>query len=393
MYDTRVTGSPSYIFDLDEFAIRCDKVKEFLGDIDLTYSMKANPFLLNGVPESISHIEVCSPGELEICIQTGILPENIIYSGVTKEAWDVEKAVAYGVDILTAESLLHARLESEAVRKLCPDGERRKVILRLTSGNQFGMSPEDIESILAHKEDYPGLEIYGIHYYSGTQKKIRQIKKDFQRIEKLLVKLKENYNFEPQLVEYGPGAQVDYFEVPYEETDWNHFTEVMVEIRTFGERYPIGIEMGRFLASSCGHYVTTIRDQKINSDTNYLICDGGIHHLRYYGQTMAMQIPPIDVVKSDGSIPKESGEKIPYMLCGSLCTTADILVREVELPEIQIGDSLIFHRCGAYSVTEGTMLFLSRTMPRIFLKSKKKGLQLVRDFMESGKLNMAGECV
>ena len=412
MFSVKKTGSPAYIFDLDEFASRCAKVKKYLGQIPLTYSMKANPFLLNQVPESIRHIEVCSPGELDICIQMGIRPENIIYSGVNKEAWDVEKAVAYGVDILTAESLLHVKLENEAVCKLGQMQEKRKVILRLTSGNQFGMSVEDIESIIREKDAYPGLEIYGIHHYSGTQKKMRQIKKDFKRLESLLDLLKEKYNYEPKLIEYGPGACVDYFDSPYDETDWNHFAEVAEEITAFADRYPLGIEMGRFLASSCGHYVTRVKDSKVNTETNYLILDGGIHHLRYFGQTMAMQVPPIDVVKADGKpvssvnvapVEAHSGlsidmsladdksdmpKKLPYMLCGSLCTTADILVREVMLAPMEIGDYLIFHRCGAYSVTEGTVLFLSRTLPRIFLLSKKDGLFLARDFIEASMINM-----
>lgn len=402
MLSVEKTGSPSYVFDLDEFADRCAKVKSYLGDISLTYSMKANPFLLNGVPETIGHIEVCSPGELDICIQMGIKPENIIYSGVTKEACDVEKAVAYGVDILTAESLLHVQLENDAVCRLQqPVSEKRKVILRLTSGNQFGMSEEDIEKIIAHKDSYEGLEIYGIHHYSGTQKKMRQIKKDFKRLESLLTMLKEKYDFEAKLIEYGPGASVDYFDAPYEETDWNGFADVAAEILAFAERYPIGIEMGRFLASSCGHYVTQVKDSKVNTETNYLILDGGIHHLRYFGQTMAMQVPPIDVVKSmesaaaigltdiENDDAEDGTETLPYMLCGSLCTTADILVREVELPKMEIGDYLIFHRCGAYSVTEGTVLFLSRTMPRIFLLSEADGLILARDFMEASSINMA----
>lgn len=388
--------TPAYYFDLDAFRCRCKKVKEFLSQIPLTYSMKANPFLLQGVSyDTISHIEVCSPGELHICKQMGVPAEKIIYSGVNKEAWDVKEAVDYGVDLLTAESKLHVKLENEAVCN--QGGEARKVILRLTSGNQFGMSETDIAELIAERDSYPGLDFYGIHYYSGTQKKMRQIKKDFKRIEKLLDTLKENYSYEPRLIEYGPGASVDYFEAPYDETDWQHFSEVCQEIKDFANNYPVGIEMGRFLASDCGHYVTQIKDSKENQETNYLICDGGIHHLRYFGQTMAMQIPPIDHYHVQPSIEEilqiqsvseeREGEMLPYMVCGSLCTTADILVREVLLPPVEMQDYLVFHRCGAYSVTEGTALFLSRTMPRIWVYDQAKGPRMIRDYIETSHIN------
>lgn len=278
--------SPAYIFDADAFAERCRRVKEMIGDIPLTYSIKANPFLLSCIPEEISHVEVCSPGELSICMALKVKPESIIYSGVMKEQRDVKQAVSYGAGILTAESILHAELENEAVRKL--GKEKKKVILRLTSGNQFGMSASDIKTIIAHRERYGGLEFYGIHYYSGTQKKVRQIKKDLKRLDALLQELKDEFGFEAQLVEYGPGIGVDYFEPPYEEKDMQMLKEVLPDIMDFADRYPLGIEMGRFLAAPCGNYLTQIRDVKTNSDTNYLICDGGIHHLKYHGQTMAM---------------------------------------------------------------------------------------------------------
>ena len=139
--------------------------------------------------------------------------------------------------------------------------------------------------------------------------------------------------------------------------------------------------MGRFLASSCGTYLTSVADIKNNLGTNYVICDGGINHLKYYGQTMAMQVPPITLLGSDKVYDHS------YTLCGSLCTNADLLVRKAELPELKIGDVLAFGRCGAYTVTEGTVLFLSRTMPRVMLCSEKDGLKLVRDFYDTDKLN------
>lgn len=396
MWTSKLTKpcSPAYIFDVDTFADRCKRVKETMGDIPLTYSIKANPFLLNCIPEEISHVEVCSPGELSICMALHTAPESIIYSGVMKEQQDVEQAVSYDVGILTAESILHVELENQAVLKLGKG--KKKVLLRLTSGNQFGMSANDIKKIIANREQYAGLEFYGIHHYSGTQKKLRQIKKDMQRLDALLQDLKKEYDFEAKLVEYGPGLGVDYFEAPYEEKDIQGLEEIIPELTAFAARYPLGIEMGRFLAAPCGNYLTQIKDSKENSDTNYLICNGGIHHLKYHGQTLAMQVPPIGVYRDAqdvmSAIPENTQEdtRIPYMICGSLCTVADVLVREAELPAVKTGDYLLFGRCGAYSVTEGTALFLSRTMPQIYLYQKDKGYLLMRDFLESGKLNMAG---
>ena len=199
-------STPAYYFDTDVFEKRIDFVKGELLDIPLTFSIKANPFLLSRLPQNLRHVEVCSPGELKICKFYGIPGSRIIYSGVNKEIEDVTEAIEYGVDIATAESILHVKLEQEAAYKA---GKQQKVILRLTSGNQFGMSEEDILSILGNQEKYLNLDIYGIHYYSGTQKKKRQIDKDFEKLDAALTLFKKKTGFVPKLIEMGPGFCTD----------------------------------------------------------------------------------------------------------------------------------------------------------------------------------------
>lgn len=148
---------------------------------------------------------------------------------------------------------------------------------------------------------------------------------------------------------------------------------------------PLGIEMGRYLAAPCGTYASRVMDIKNNSDTNYIICDGGIHHLKYHGQTMAMQIPEMEVLNT-------SAETKPYCICGSLCTVADVLVREVELPIVSRNDVILFHRCGAYSVTEGSALFLSRKMPEVYLYNEAVGLEKMRGFISTASINRNSIC-
>lgn len=372
-------GTPSFVFDTDEFARQADLIKSALGDIPLCFSIKANPFLLHALPESVSRVEVCSPGELAICQKLNIKPETVIYSGVNKGADDISRAVDYGAGILTAESRLHVEL----IDRVCLEkGKKAEVILRLTSGNQFGIDPDEIIDIILNKEKYKAIDFIGLHYYSGTQKKNASvIEKDIRRFEEFIERLEAECGYVPRHVEYGPGAAADYFVPPYDEKDNETLQQTAELLKGFAKKYPLTVEMGRFLASSCGTYLTSVADIKNNLDTNYVICDGGINHLKYYGQTMAMQVPPIILLGSDTAYDRS------YTLCGSLCTTADLLVRKVELPKLKIGDILAFGRCGAYTITEGTVLFLSRTMPRVMLFSEKDGLRLVRDFYETFNLN------
>lgn len=403
--------TPYYVFDTDEFAKRAAMIRAALDckggrRIPLCFSIKANPFLLHRLPEGLDHVEVCSPGELEICIALGVKPESIIYSGVMKEKCDIERAVSYGAGILTCESIRHAALISEVMLECIQEGAheaefaetKAHVILRLTSGNQFGMSLEDIEYIISHPDEFKGIAVMGIHYYSGTQKSLRKINKDLEKIKSALVMLKDKYSFEPQLVEYGPGLCVEYFEEDWQEKEKQSLDEAAEVLREFAEEYPLGIEMGRFLAASCGKYYTQVKDLKSTGDANYAILDGGIHHLNYFGQRMAMQVPPIKVYGGEVSENEEKPgvelTQMPdadYTLCGSLCTVADVLVREVKLKKLEIGDILEFANCGAYSVTEAPALFLSRQLPAIYAYSKEYGYECLREHIPAAEINLAGK--
>lgn len=403
--------TPYYVFDTDEFAKRAAMIRAALDckggrRIPLCFSIKANPFLLHRLPEGLDHVEVCSPGELEICIALGVKPESIIYSGVMKEKCDIERAVSYGAGILTCEIIRHATLISEVMLECIQEGAyeaefaetKAHVILRLTSGNQFGMSLDDIEYIISHPDEFKGITVIGIHYYSGTQKSLRKINKDLEKIKSALVMLKDKYSFEPQLVEYGPGLCVEYFEEDWQEKEKQSLDEAAEVLREFAVEYPLGIEMGRFLAASCGKYYTQVKDLKSTGDANYAILDGGIHHLNYFGQRMAMQVPPIKVYA--GEVSENEGKngveltELPdtdYTLCGSLCTVADVLVREVKLKKLELGDVLEFGHCGAYSVTEAPALFLSRQLPAIYAYSKGCGYECLREHIPAAEINLAGK--
>lgn len=429
--------TPYYVFDTDEFAKRAAMIRAALDckggrRIPLCFSIKANPFLLHRLPAGLDHVEVCSPGELEICIALGVKPECIIYSGVMKEKCDIERAVSYGAGILTCESIRHATLISEVMLECMSEGaqeagfveKKAQVILRLTSGNQFGMSLEDIEYIISHPDEFKGITVMGIHYYSGTQKSLRKINKDLEKIKSALTMLKDKYSFESQLVEYGPGLCVEYFEEDWQEKEKQSLDEAAEVLREFAVEYPLGIEMGRFLAASCGKYYTQVKDLKSTGDANYAILDGGIHHLNYFGQRMAMQVPPISIYRADeiyfgeklGEIKGTAGPigntfndcevseneerteeeltQLPdtdYTLCGSLCTVADVLVREVKLKKLELGDVLEFGHCGAYSVTEAPALFLSRQLPAIYAYSKEYGYECLREHIPAAEINLAGK--
>lgn len=312
--------------------------------------------------------------------------EKIVLSGVYKNPDDI----AYMLDTYgnrgtyTVESLQHLEvLNDTAVRH----GITLSVLIRVTSGNQFGIDEAEIRKIISEREKYTGIEIEGIQFYSGTQKRnLSQMQEELKHLDTFIRELEEIGGMEIRTLEYGPGFFVPYFvkdKSMRTEELLGEFVEILDGLQFKGR---IVLEMGRFLAASCGYYITSIVDMKVNKEQPYVILDGGINHLNYYGQAMAMKHPYCSQLDFEGH-EKTGDEEQHWNLCGALCTVSDVIVKQFPLRNPKICDILVFERVGAYSVTEGIYLFLSRPLPKIYFWTQADGLHLVRDGIHTDILN------
>ena len=335
------------------------------------------------IPDCFDKIEVCSPGELTICEKTNADMDKVIFSGVNKTKADVERAMDDKVGTFTAESYLHLKLINDSAEKR---GIRVPVLVRLTGGSQFGMDEKDVLDVIGNRDNYSGIEIVGLHFFTGTQKrKPAAIEKELDYVAEFVNRVKSELDFEIERVEYGTGLAVDYFSDDADETEKERLCAVAPRIRELAKKVKLTVEMGRFFAAPCGYYFTKVMDVKTNCGISYAIVDGGLNQLKYDGQLQGMQIPKIVHIKGEGNICDESAEK--WTLCGSLCTTNDILARNAEFSSLEIGDILVFERTGAYSAMEGMAVFLSREMPVISIYSEKDGLKIVREMIYTDIFN------
>ena len=377
-------GTPTFVFDVREFWQRLDKIADIFGeDVRLCFAMKANPFLAAAAADHGERLEVCSPGELAICEDVGVSANQIVYSGVNKQASDIARAIAYRVGVLTAESKLHVELIEQCAQRA---NTKVDVLLRLNAGSQFGMSKDDLLEVIDRREQYPHLNIVGLHYFVGTQrKKLKHQIRELEKLRALIGELEIEHGFKVQRLEYGPGLAVPYFADDDFTDDLAPARELAPYIQELGRDVEGTVEMGRFFSASCGTYLTRVADLKENDGTNYCILDGGINHLTYAGQVMGLKVPVTANLSAMADAMRAQDTR-SWTLCGSLCTVNDVLVREVELDSLEMGDVLAFANAGAYSVTEGVHLFLSRTMPRVVLRYDG-GCELARDFIETSTLN------
>ena len=376
--------TPFYLFDLCELRRRIYALRQaFPYHVRLCYAVKANTFILKEMGGLVDRFEICTPGELSICQKLRLPSNKFVISGVHKDAALMRRMISTGEEVgaYTVESMAQFSLLHEAAA-----AAKRKlpVLLRLTSGNQFGLSEAEIERILAEYKDAACLDIRGLQYYSGTQKtSVKRLQRELAALDDFLKRLYDQYGYRAEELEFGPGMPVSYFEEePFDEQAFFQQFSCLLNGLTF--RGTVTLELGRSIAASCGSYFTKVVDLKHNHAGNFAIVDGGKHQLAYYGQFMAMKHPFVRHLS-----PHTAGqeEKQEWNICGSLCTANDILVKKLTLNNLQIGDVLLFGNTGAYCVTEGISLFLSRDLPEVVLIKENGTVLSVRDRLQTEVFN------
>ena len=376
-------ATPLYVFDTGVLKKRASLLRSMLpAGISLCYAIKANTFILNDICDVVERLEVCSPGELSICRQLSIPPEKLVISGVYKTpditadhiASPSSEACIYTVESMSQFELLKCGAH------LCK--KRLRLLLRLTSGNQFGLDERDIRYIVENFAADPFLDLCGIQYFSGTQKNsLKKLKREIDYVDAFLQSLYDEFGHRMREFEFGPGLPVSYFQVEnFDERAF--FAEFSSMLEGMKFKAGITLEIGRSLAAECGSYITRVVDTKENRGQLYAIVDGGINHIVYYGQSMAMRHPPHRIYPE-----RKSDRTQNWNIFGSLCTVNDVLAKQLPAADLHAGDCIVFQLAGAYCMTEGISLFLSRELPGIVLVDENGRTKLARPSLTTYEFN------
>lgn len=373
--------TPLYVFEESVLKKRIMYLRKNLPkEVEFCYAVKANTFVADKLMESVERYEVCSPGEIYICRDENIPYEKMVISGVYKTPEVIEELFRLKAKTLyTIESMRQYELLKELSLKYhC----KTNVLLRLTSGNQFGLDEEEVREIISLRDENAEINIQGIQYFSGTQKgSLKRLKREIEYVDSFMKSITDESGFVIKELEFGPGFPVYYFQG--DEFDEDAFLKGFSELlENMNYKTKIILEIGRSITASCGSYFTKVVDTKHNKGQNYAIMDGGVHQLVYFGQSMAMQYPCCEVY------PKRSGgETKSWNICGCLCTGNDILVKQIPIQDFKTGDIVMFKNTGAYCMTEGMALFLSRSIPGVVIIDENDHAVCVREAMNIYEFN------
>ena len=358
-------GTPLYVYDEATVRQRASEYTAAMGDAgQVLYSAKAfaSPQFLRMVTEEGLGLDVVSAGELHLALKSGFPRERIFFLGNNKSVEDLRSALDAGTTIV-----IDGDHEFGLMHDLVPEGSRAPVMLRLSPGvkpdthdhistgqldSKFGFSIESgaarkaVETALAH----PRLELVGLHSHIGSQIfALGAYEKAMQIMLDLLVQLRDELGFEPRKLGAGGGLGIAYTRNDDPPTP-RHFVETVRHALITGcaERGlnvpQLVVEPGRSIAGPAGVALYTVGSIKdIPGVRRYVAVDGGMGdniRPKLYGARYEAFLASAPERATAGKV----------TIAGKYCESTDILITDIEMPELKPGDIIAMPAAGAYNL-------------------------------------------
>lgn len=361
-------GSPLYVFDeglIIEYCrdyrkyFKCEENNNrvaFAGKAFLTVQM------CKLLKEENMSLDVVSGGELYTAYKAGFPLERVMFHGNNKTLDEIELGVKLGVGNFVVDN----HYEMEALNEIAKSyGRIQNIYLRITPGieahthdyiktgqidSKFGFAPVGtvIEDAVEKAIRLENINLAGIHCHIGSQ--IFELKPYEDAVEVMLgliKKIEENYSYLIKEVDFGGGFGIYYSKgdkprttKEYCETIINKVDEVCR--RTGQERPILTIEPGRSIVANSGTTLYTIGSVKeIPGIRTYVAVNGGMtDNIR----------PELYNAEYECVIANrvEGKNRQTVTIAGKCCESGDILLENVELPEVKSGDTLAVLTTGAY---------------------------------------------
>jgi len=378
---------PGYVYSTGQLRSSWQALRSAIpATAGIYYSLKANPHpeIVRLLVQWGADVDVCSLGELQVVLAAGAAAESISYLGPGKTDAELRACVEHRVGTIVVESIAElGRLSAIAEDA----GTQMDIVIRVNPSEaatgsrlamggrarQFGVDEEQLLELGPDDVHLPGIRVVGFHSYNGTRNLDAQsIVATSERLLEVFERLAARLRVPLLHANLGGGFGVAY-----------HANETMLDLEeltvglnrvvgAYEKAHPDGqvhFESGRFLVAPSGTYLTRVVDKKQSRGKVFVVCDGGTNHFlgASGGGSPLRRNFPAEVIGRDGHF--RSGQTEPVEVAGPLCTPNDILLKNAELPAMEVGDRIAVRLAGAYGASASPLDFLSHDHPfAIFLE-------------------------
>jgi len=361
-------GTPLYLFDEFTIHTRCREYREAFSRLypesSVIYAGKAflNGALVRILAEEGMGLDVVSCGELGIAQKNGFPAARIYFHGNNKSAEEITAALKYRVGHIVVDNTY----ELEMLERIAAGmGQKQDILLRISPGvdphthryittglvdSKFGFTLPEADKAIAWAMGSKHLGLLGLHFHLGSQiSETEPYQTGIGVALKFAAEMKGKYDFELKEMNIGGGYAVQYTldkpVPPITEFIKVIASQLVAKCRELGLNLPYLVtEPGRAIVGQAGvafYRAGAVKD--IPGIRRYVSVDGGM------GDNIrpALYQAVYEAMVANNML-AEPNTKVT--IAGKFCESGDILVKDINLPQISPGDIIALPVSGAYCV-------------------------------------------
>ncbi len=346
-------GTPLYVYSRATLERHWRAFDHALGHHphQICFAVKANSNIavLNILARLGSGFDIVSGGELERVLAAGGQPESIVFSGVGKLAFEIQRALEVGIGSFNVES----DVELDRLNQIAGNmGKVARIAIRvnpdidarthpyISTGlkeNKFGVDAGEAVALYQVATTLPHIEVVGIACHIGSQlTELQPFLDALDKVQQLRLELQQ-HGIVLRRLDLGGGLGVRY-QTEQPPTPAEYGAALLAHLGN--DPVQVILEPGRAIVANAGILVTRIEYLKHTAHKNFAVVDAGMNDLLRPALYQAEQdIVPV-IVRS------EMAAKC-YDVVGPVCETGDFLGKDRKLAVVQ-GDLLAVRTAGAY---------------------------------------------
>lgn len=362
-------GTPLYLYDQAtmDHALRAYRQAlsaNYPGSWGITYAAKA--FLCRAVGQWANQrdvwIDCSSAREVAIAAAGGMERQGLVVHGVNKGAADLEAGLTQAGTLVVDNATELDRVRPLAARQ---EGPLPDLWLRLRPGmavethaynqtgqeaSKFGMNAAEVSEAV-HLCLEEGLPLTGLHFHLGSQfRDPAPVVSALDVTLDLMASLRERHDWTPRTICPGGGWGVAYNEEDLPQPSIEDYVTLVAQHINEGCRRRelplprLQLEPGRSLVARAGVAVYQVGTVKQTAGRHWVLVDGGL----------ADNARPALYGSRYSALPVQHPERPgagPVWIAGPYCESGDVLIQDINLPDVQPGELLAIPVSGAYQLS------------------------------------------
>ncbi|CAI1101862.1 TPA: diaminopimelate decarboxylase [Serratia fonticola] len=386
-------GCPVWAYDAAIISERISQLQHF--DV-IRFAQKAcsNIHILRLMREQGVKVDSVSLGEIERALKAGFEPggEDIVFTADVLDHATLARVSELKIPV-NAGSI-------DMLEQLGQVSAGHPVWLRINPGFGHGHSQKtntggenskhgiwyaDLPQAVAKVQQY-GLKLIGLHMHIGSGVDYQHLERVCDAMVQQVIALGQDIT----AISAGGGLSIPY-QQGEEAINTEHYYGLWNRARErvaahLGHPVKLEIEPGRFLMAEAGVLVAEVRSVKQMGSRHFVLVDAGFNDLMrpaMYGSYHHISLLPADGRNTDNQPLQDT------VIAGPLCESGDVFTQQAgggietrPLPQVRVGDYLVFHDTGAYGSSMSSNYNSRPLLPEVLFENGEPRLIRRRQTIE-----------